>query len=160
MIPREFTMQSTSAGAAAGAARHTGRAMVPARMLDGALARATDGYTLGYVSEVMLDLRTGRVAYALLALDERSHARLLTAVPWHYVALDADGTGLRIALSAATVRGAPAIDLDITTPRTPRASTASPRNSGCARRCVRAGRSKTIPIPWRLRAVASHPGWL
>ncbi|WP_246793296.1 PRC-barrel domain-containing protein [Burkholderia perseverans] len=105
-------MQSTPAGAAAGAAHHTGRAMVPARMLDGALARATDGYTLGYVSEVMLDLRTGRIAYALLALDERIHARLLTAVPWHYVALDADGTGLRVALSAATVRGAPAIDLD------------------------------------------------
>ncbi|ACR30532.1 PRC-barrel domain-containing protein [Burkholderia glumae] len=104
-------MQSTSP-AAAGAARHAGRALMPARLFDGALARATDGYTLGFVSEVVLDLRTGRVAYALLALDERVHARLLTAVPWHYVALDADGTGLRIALSAATVRGAPAIDLD------------------------------------------------
>ncbi|PNL05128.1 PRC-barrel domain containing protein [Burkholderia glumae] len=110
-IPRELTMQSTSP-AAAGAARHAGRALMPARLFDGALARATDGYTLGFVSEVVLDLRTGRVAYALLALDERVHARLLTAVPWHYVALDADGTGLRIALSAATVRGAPAIDLD------------------------------------------------
>ncbi|MCR1768332.1 PRC-barrel domain-containing protein [Burkholderia glumae] len=104
-------MQSTSP-AAAGAARHAGRALMPARLFDGALARATDGYTLGFVSEVVLDLRTGRAAYALLALDERVHARLLTAVPWHYVALDADGTGLRIALSAATVRGAPAIDLD------------------------------------------------
>ncbi|QHE12132.1 PRC-barrel domain-containing protein [Burkholderia glumae] len=85
-------MQSTSP-AAAGAARHAGRALMPARLFDGALARATDGYTLGFVSEVVLDLRTGRVAYALLALDERVHARLLTAVPWHYVALDADGTG-------------------------------------------------------------------
>lgn len=96
-------------------APHPRRTTALAHLLDGTLARSSDGETIGHVSNAILDMRGGRIVYVLVALlpiEESVHARRLVMVPWEYVTLDADAGGLRIAASAAIVRGAPTLDLD------------------------------------------------
>ncbi len=103
---------------------HTGarpaasRGTALAHLLHGAIARSAEGEAIGQVADTILDLRTGRIAFALVTLvpvvpgGEITPGRHLAAVPWERVTLDADGTGLSIAAPAITVRGAPTIDLD------------------------------------------------
>ncbi|MBN3723923.1 PRC-barrel domain-containing protein [Burkholderia sp. Ac-20379] len=96
-------------------ARFAHRGSALAHLLDGTIARTADGEAIGHVSDAILDLRTGRIAYALVALapvTEHVHVRQLAAVPWDYVTLDTEAATLMIAAPAATVRSAPQLDLN------------------------------------------------
>jgi sporulation protein YlmC with PRC-barrel domain len=70
------------------------------RTLEGDVVVGGDGARLGTIAELLLDLRRGEVAYALIA--PAPGARTLHAVPWSAIALDAstDALTLRNGLGA------------------------------------------------------------
>ena len=70
------------------------------RTLEGDVVVGGDGARLGTIAELVLDLRRGVVAYALIA--DAPGARTLHAVPWSAIALDSstDALTLRNGLGA------------------------------------------------------------
>lgn len=79
--------------------------------LQGNTVLSSDGHDVGTVKEIMLDVRTGRIAYVVLSSggflgigDE------LRAVPWSALTLDTDRKCFLIGMRAEQVRAAPRFD--------------------------------------------------
>lgn len=71
------------------------------------------GETLGVLADIMLDLRTGRVAYGAVALDHAPNwSERVIAVPWNAMLLDADGMRFRINALRDWIQRAPSMQPD------------------------------------------------
>ncbi|AJK45784.1 PRC-barrel domain-containing protein [Burkholderia plantarii] len=85
--------------------------VMAAATLDGNRVYATDGVHVGHIKDIMLDVRGGRIAYAvlssggLLGIGDK-----LVAVPWHALTLDTDRKCFLLAVTAQQVRDAPGFD--------------------------------------------------
>ncbi|MGS0891183.1 PRC-barrel domain-containing protein [Burkholderia stagnalis] len=67
-----------------------------------------DGHDIGEIADIVLDIRSGRIAYAVVGADglPGTGPRLL-AVPWNVLALDAERRCFVLRVSAERVRDAP-----------------------------------------------------
>ncbi|MFW0756350.1 PRC-barrel domain-containing protein [Pseudomonas sp. H11T01] len=64
-----------------------------------------DGQDIGKLSDVLIDLRTGKIAYAVLAEGGFfGRSNVLHAVPWSALKFDGDAKLFHIAATAARVR--------------------------------------------------------
>jgi hypothetical protein len=66
-----------------------------------------EGDRVGELCDLMLDLRRGRVAYGMVALDHEMGGRIV-AVPWNALHIDGDGN-LRVNVRREWVERAPSI---------------------------------------------------
>ncbi|AOJ07892.1 PRC-barrel domain-containing protein [Burkholderia mayonis] len=85
--------------------------VMAAGTLDGDKVYTTDGDDVGKIKEIMLDVRTGRVAYAvlssggLLGIGDK-----LLAIPWSALTLDTDRKCFLVSVSSERIKNAPGFD--------------------------------------------------
>ncbi|MCA8423562.1 PRC-barrel domain-containing protein [Burkholderia seminalis] len=97
--------------------RPTGRGSGPdvmaARTLAGDRVLTIEGDDIGQVANIMLDVRAGRVAYAVVASGGiRGLGGKLLAVPWNMLVLDVERTCFVLPVATELVRDAPGFDPD------------------------------------------------
>lgn len=81
--------------------------------LTGDTVRNRAGEELGKVEEIMIDLRTGRVAYTVLAAGGvLGIGEKFFAVPWELVQVDTENHEVVLDLDAETIENAPGFDKD------------------------------------------------
>jgi sporulation protein YlmC with PRC-barrel domain len=89
------------------------RRVVPASTLVGDPVRNEAGETLGEIREIMLDVRTGRVAYAVLGFGGfLGMGDKLFAVPWPALRHHEREHAFVLGVSRETLRRAPGFDKD------------------------------------------------
>jgi sporulation protein YlmC with PRC-barrel domain len=81
--------------------------------LVGAHVRNAAGEHLGVVKELMVDVKSGAIAFVLLSAGRfLEPGEKLLPVPWSALGLDAAGGALLLAVSKERLAGAPAFDTD------------------------------------------------
>jgi sporulation protein YlmC with PRC-barrel domain len=71
------------------------------------------GETLGDIKEIMLDMQSGKVAYAVLSFGGfLGVGEKLFAVPWHALRLDTERHGFVLNVSKEQLKAAPGFDKD------------------------------------------------
>jgi sporulation protein YlmC with PRC-barrel domain len=74
---------------------------------------SVDGHDVGRVLEVIVDMRDGRIAYAVLAEGEFLGTGLtLRAIPWSALTFDIENECFRLEMRAKKIKDAPAFDGD------------------------------------------------
>src|SRR6201996_5594307 len=107
------SMESSSAGAkivgkGAATAAGPGPDVMAASTLDGNSVMSSDGHDVGSLKEIMLDVASGRIAYAVLSSGGfLGIGDKLLAVPWSALTLDTDNRCFRIDATADQVRNSP-----------------------------------------------------
>jgi sporulation protein YlmC with PRC-barrel domain len=87
--------------------------VMAASTLDGTKAVSSDGEHVGKISDIMLDVRGGRIAYAVLASGGfLGVGDTLHAIPWNALTLDTDDKCFVLDASAEQIRNAPSFDKD------------------------------------------------
>jgi sporulation protein YlmC with PRC-barrel domain len=100
-------------GSTAGAAADQLPDIVSTSTFMGLTVISADGQDVGRVLEVMADMRSGRIAYAVLAEGEfLGTALTLRAIPWGALTFDINNECFRLAMSAQKITDAPAFDGD------------------------------------------------
>lgn len=90
-----------------------GPALMGAETLIGNDVYNQAGDTLGDIKEIMLDMRTGRVAYAVLSFGGfLSMGEKLFAVPWSALTLDTATKSFKLNVSKDRLESAPGFDKD------------------------------------------------
>ncbi|HDR9506048.1 photosystem reaction center subunit H [Burkholderia cepacia] len=105
---------SRDAARIVGAGRRThaggpGPDVMAARTLEGDRVLTVDGDDIGKITDIMLDVRSGRIAYAVVASRGGSGDKLL-AVPWNALILDVERKCFVLPVAAEQVREAPGFD--------------------------------------------------
>lgn len=81
--------------------------------LIGDTVKNSGGEKLGNLEEIMIDLESGRVAYAVLSAGGvLGMGNKLFAVPWSMVGVDLDDESVVIDLDEETIENAPGFDKD------------------------------------------------
>jgi sporulation protein YlmC with PRC-barrel domain len=89
------------------------RRVLSASTLAGDSVKNTDGDDLGKVDEIMIDVPSGRVAYAVLSFGGILRmGNKLFAVPWDVLTVDEDQKCFILNLDRATLESAPGFDKD------------------------------------------------
>ncbi|MEM5389506.1 PRC-barrel domain-containing protein [Paraburkholderia phymatum] len=102
-------MTRTSADPADG----PGPDVMAAATLDGNTVLSADGDDVGKIKEIMLDVRTGHIAYAVLASGGfLGIGGKLLAIPWAMLTLDTSRERLVVSASSEQIRNAPGFDKD------------------------------------------------
>jgi hypothetical protein len=74
---------------------------------------SSDGGEVGKISDIMLDVRAGRIGYAVLSeggfLGMGTH---LHAIPWNALTLDTDAECFHVSISAQQIKDDPGFDKD------------------------------------------------
>ena len=84
-----------------------------ASTIDGNTVVSSDGDDVGSIKEIMLDVRAGRVAYAVLSSGGfLGMGNKLLAIPWSALTLDTDNKCFRLAATSDQVRNSPGFDKD------------------------------------------------
>jgi sporulation protein YlmC with PRC-barrel domain len=87
--------------------------VMAAATLDGNSVVSSDGEDVGRISDIMLDVRNGRIAYAVLSeggfLGMGSN---LHAIPWSALTLDTDDKRFVVDISAQRLKDDPGFDKD------------------------------------------------
>ena len=100
-------------GKSAATAAGPGPDVMAASTLDGNSVTSSDGHDVGELKEIMLDVSSGRIAYAVLSSGGfLGIGDKLLAVPWNALTLDTDNRCFRIDATAEQVRNAPGFDKD------------------------------------------------
>jgi sporulation protein YlmC with PRC-barrel domain len=95
------------------ASARPGPEVMAAATLDGDRVLSTDGNDVGKVKDIMLDVRAGRIAYAVLSTGGfLGIGDKLLAIPWSALTLDADRKCFLLDMSAERVKNAPGFDKD------------------------------------------------
>ena len=90
--------------------RSVARSVVGADELLGLDITDSRGERVGELWDIMLDLRTGRVAYGIVALARAPRwSERLIAVPWNAMHMDAQGDGFRIEALREWIERAPSM---------------------------------------------------
>jgi len=121
MTPNEtatMTANRTASGGAAIAAHAPdnsgpGPELMTASTLEGNNVVNRQDETLGEIEEIMLDVRTGRIAYAVMACGGfLGMGDKLFAIPWHALTLDPDEKRFMLDMSKERIEQAPGFDKD------------------------------------------------
>jgi sporulation protein YlmC with PRC-barrel domain len=89
------------------------RQVMSASSLSGDAVRNEQGEDLGKISEIMLDVSSGRVAYAVLSFGGfLGMGDKLFAVPWNALTLDEDEKCFILDVDKQTLENAPGFDKD------------------------------------------------
>jgi sporulation protein YlmC with PRC-barrel domain len=108
--------QSTGTGAqitGGGVGAGPGPEIMTAATLDGNKVISADGEHVGKISDIMLDVRSGRVAYAVLSEGGfLGMGNTLHAIPWSALTLDTDEKCFRVDLPAQGIEDDPGFDKD------------------------------------------------
>lgn len=110
-INRTSTSDTGAAIVGDGTGRGPGPNVMAADTLKGHKLFTSDQQEIGKISEIMLDVRTGRIAYAVLSsggflgMGEKLHA-----IPWSALTLDTDDKCFRLNVTADRVKNAPSFD--------------------------------------------------
>jgi sporulation protein YlmC with PRC-barrel domain len=84
-----------------------------ASTLDGTKVMSSDGEHVGKISDIMLDVRSGRVAYAVLAEGGfLGMGSTLHAIPWSALTLDTDEKCFFVDITAEQIKSEPGFDKD------------------------------------------------
>lgn len=110
------TQSPSSEGAAiigSGVGEGPGPEVMAASSLDGTKAYSSDGEHVGKISEIMLDVPHGRIAYAVLTTGGfLGMGDTLHAIPWSALVMDTDEKCFRIAVTADRIKAAPGFNKD------------------------------------------------
>ncbi|BDB26148.1 hypothetical protein Tamer19_25190 [Cupriavidus sp. TA19] len=110
------TQATSSQGAAivgSGVGEGPGPEVMAASSLDGTKAYSSDGEHVGKISEIMLDVPHGRIAYAVLTTGGfLGMGDTLHAIPWSALVMDTDEKCFRIAVTADRIKSAPGFNKD------------------------------------------------
>ncbi|GAB2892914.1 PRC-barrel domain-containing protein [Paraburkholderia jirisanensis] len=88
-----------------------GPEVMAATTLDGDRVLSADGDDIGKIKDIMLDVRSGRIAYAVLSTGGfLGIGDKLLAIPWGALTLDVDRKCFLLAMSSARVKNAPGFD--------------------------------------------------
>ncbi|KAB0630852.1 PRC-barrel domain-containing protein [Burkholderia latens] len=105
--------QTRIVGKGAATAAGPGPDVMAADTLEGNKVYTTDGDDVGKIKDIMLDVRSGRVAYAvlssggLLGIGDK-----LLAIPWSALTLDTERKCFLLSVSSERIRNAPGFDKD------------------------------------------------
>src|SRR6201991_4253534 len=111
-------MQATEAGSGAnivggGAGAGPGPDVMAASTLDGNKVMSSDGEHIGKISDIMLDVRSGRIAYAVLSEGGfLGMGATLHAIPWSALTLDTDAKCFRVDIVAQQLKDDAGFDKD------------------------------------------------
>lgn len=90
-----------------------GTDVMAAATLDGNKVVTIDGEHVGKISDIMLDVRTGRIAYAVLSEGGfLGVGTTLHAIPWGALTLNVDEKIFLVELMAEQIKTAPGFDRD------------------------------------------------
>jgi sporulation protein YlmC with PRC-barrel domain len=90
-----------------------GPEIMAAATLDGNKVLSADGEHVGKISDIMLDVRSGRVAYAVLAEGGfLGMGNTLHAIPWNALTLDTNEKCFRVDIQAQRIKDDPGFDKD------------------------------------------------
>ncbi|CAL8480903.1 PRC-barrel domain-containing protein [Caballeronia sp. S22] len=90
-----------------------GPEIMAAATLDGNQVRSSDGEDIGKISDIMLDVRGGRIAYAVLSEGGfLGMGTKLHAIPWNALTLDTAEKCFRVNLTAEQIKNEPGFDKD------------------------------------------------
>ncbi|BCQ22905.1 PRC-barrel domain-containing protein [Caballeronia sp. NK8] len=112
------SMEQSSGGAkivgkGAATAAGPGPDVMAASTLDGNSVISSDGHDVGSLKEIMLDVSSGRIAYAVLSSGGfLGIGDKLLAVPWSALTLDTDNRCFRLDATGEQVRNSPGFDKD------------------------------------------------
>jgi sporulation protein YlmC with PRC-barrel domain len=94
-------------------ATHTQTMVLSASTLIGDTVRNTQGEALGNLEEIMLDIHTGRVAYAVLSFGGfLGFGSKLFAIPWQALSVDTENKEIILGISKHKLENAPGFDKD------------------------------------------------
>ncbi|CAN0619904.1 protein of unknown function [Burkholderia multivorans] len=94
-------------------ARGPGPDVMAASTLEGDKVLTVDGEDVGRIKEIMLDVMSGRIAYAVLSSGGMlGIGDKLVAIPWSAFTLDAERKCLMLSVSSGQIRNAPGFDKD------------------------------------------------
>lgn len=104
----------SSAGAnivGSGAGEGPGPDVMAADTLEGTRVVSSDGEDVGEISHIMLDVRTARIAYAVLSEGGfLGMGTTLHAMPWSALTLDTDEKCFRVDITAQQLKDEPGFD--------------------------------------------------
>jgi sporulation protein YlmC with PRC-barrel domain len=109
---------SASGGAAivgkgAATAAGPGPDVMAASTIDGNTVISSDGDDVGSIKEIMLDVRQGRIAYAVMSSGGfLGIGDKLLAIPWSALTLDTDKKCFRLAATSEQIRNSPGFNKD------------------------------------------------
>jgi sporulation protein YlmC with PRC-barrel domain len=87
--------------------------IMAAATLDGSKVMPSDGEHVGKISDIMLDVRNGRIAYAVLAEEGfLGMGANLHAIPWTALTLDTDEKCFFVDITAQRLKDDPGFDKD------------------------------------------------
>ncbi|MGO4305770.1 PRC-barrel domain-containing protein [Cupriavidus sp. RAF12] len=90
-----------------------GPEVMAASSLDGTKVYASDNEHVGQISEIMIDVQSGRVAYAVLTTGGfLGIGDTLHAIPWSALVMDTDEKCFRLGLTAERIKNAPGFNKD------------------------------------------------
>jgi hypothetical protein len=84
-----------------------------ASTLKGTTVISSDGADVGTISDIMLDVRGGRIAYAVLSEGGfLGMGTSLHAIPWNALTLDTDAECFHVSIAAQRIKEDPGFDKD------------------------------------------------
>ncbi|MCC8400592.1 PRC-barrel domain-containing protein [Paraburkholderia sp. MMS20-SJTN17] len=90
-----------------------GPEVMAAATLDGDKVVSSDGEHVGKISDIMLDVRSGRIAYAVLSEGGfLGMGATLHAIPWNALTLDTAEKSFRVDITAQRLKDDPGFDKD------------------------------------------------
>ncbi len=112
----QFISQASDEGAdivGLGVSDGPGPDVMAAATLEGNKVVTSDGEHVGKISDIMLDVRTGRIAYAVLSEGGfLGMGTTLHAIPWRALTLNVDEKVFLVDLLAEQIKHAPGFDKD------------------------------------------------
>ena len=100
-------------GKGSATAEGPGPYVMAASTLDGDKVMSSDGEDVGKIKEIMLDVYTGRIAYAVMSSGGfLGIGDKLLAIPWSALTLDTDRKCFLLSATADRVKNAPGFDKD------------------------------------------------
>jgi sporulation protein YlmC with PRC-barrel domain len=116
MLNQSQTQGDTGArivGKGSATAEGPGPDVMAAATLDGNRVASSDGEDIGKIKDIMLDVRSGRVAYAVLSSGGfLGIGDKLLAIPWNALTLDTQQKCFVVDMTAEHVKNAPGFDKD------------------------------------------------
>jgi sporulation protein YlmC with PRC-barrel domain len=111
--PLGSTGETRIVGQGSATADGPGPYVMAASTLDGDKVMSSDGEDVGKIKEIMLDVYTGRIAYAVMSSGGfLGIGDKLLAIPWNALTLDTDRKCFLLSVPAETVKNAPGFDKD------------------------------------------------
>ena len=89
------------------------RNLIASDKVEGTPVRRSDGEKIGTIERVMIEKRSGKVAYALLSFGGfLGIAGRVHPIPWDMLTYDIDADAYRVDIDADQLRNAPTLQLD------------------------------------------------